>query len=200
MKIAAYQAKAVNGDRLEAIKTISKVLASTDADIVCFPECYLTGYFRKMPEAFNESIDLSSKDFGEVLATLAAFDQTVILGLIEREGNNLFNTAVVTKQGKLLGKYRKQHVNESAFLAWDQSPVFDQDGTTFGINICNDANYPECAKELSKLGAKIIFYPLNNTLPKEIADKWRSKHLENLIARARPPFCVPDDTFRITNI
>jgi len=42
----------------------------------------------------------------------------VIAGIIEREGNLIFNTAlVIDRQGNVLGKYRKTHLPESEVMA-----------------------------------------------------------------------------------
>lgn len=186
MRVVAYQGAPVTASSIsEAFEAVGRVLASApDADIVCFPECYLSGYSRELPEALTRSINLQSDEFERGVAALGEYPPTVILGVIEREAGNLFNTAVVFGNGRVHGKYRKQHPNEPAFTAGNQSPVFGKAGVTFGVNICNDANYPESAQKLSDLGARIIFYPLNNSLPRATADKWRSKHLENLVTRA----------------
>ncbi len=56
-----------------------------------------------------------------------------------------------------------------------------------------DSRYPEIlrgyANQLAKQGAKILFYPLNNFLPKNIADKWRLKSPDNLQKRAQENGC-----------
>ena len=68
---------------------------------------------------------------------------TLVFGLIESDGGSLFNTAVVVREGQLLGRYRKSHLlaGEQVFKAGSEYPVFRVDGLTFGINICHDTNY-----------------------------------------------------------
>lgn len=95
---------------------------------------------------------------------------------------------MVISQGKVLGCYRKTHPNEKYLSAGDDYPVFSND-TSFGINICNDANYPDAAYRLARQGAKLLFYPLNNLLRKDVADKWRAKSRENLQLRAQETGC-----------
>lgn len=154
-------------------------------DVICLPECFLTGYCRTPEEASAHSIDLDSGLFSRLMSELRQFDPVVILGLMERSGSELFNSAVIVERGRVLGLYRKQHLIESAFSSGRESPVFERNGMKYGVNICSDANFPEAASALVARGAEAIFYPLNNSLPHAIARKWRSRHVEILSARAR---------------
>jgi hypothetical protein len=77
-------------------------------DVLCLPECFLTGYYRKPARAAGNSIDLDSARFDAILAELAGFELTLILGLIERTETGLFNSAVIIERGELVGRYRKQ--------------------------------------------------------------------------------------------
>lgn len=156
-----------------------------DVDVVCFPEGYINGYTRDESQARRVAVDLSSKEFRAILEKLSKFKAMAIIGVIENEDGTLFNTAIVVHEGELIGKYRKTHPQEGIFEAGLEYPVFEVKGWKFGINICYDANFPEASQKLVEQGAKVIFYPLNNELKKESAEKWRYKHVENLIQRAR---------------
>ena len=182
------QVAPVEGDVGEALAQIKQALAWADAqslDIVCLPECFLTGYYRSREDAATHGIELGSALFSHVAEELSDFSPMLILGLIERDGPDLFNSAVLLERGRLIGHYRKQHLIEPAFRPGHQSPVFEKAGVKFGVNICYDANFPESAKEMAARGAEIIFYPLNNSLPPETARKWRQRHIEILADRAR---------------
>lgn len=109
--------------------------------------------------------------------------------MVEEDAGKYFNTAVVVKNGKLLGRYRKVHLFEQNFELGSDYPVFAVDGLIFGVNICYDARFPEGAEALVRQGAQVIFYPLNNRLPTEKALKYRDKHLPNLIDRAKETGC-----------
>jgi predicted amidohydrolase len=84
----------------------------------------------------------------------------------------LYNTAAVFRQGSVVGLYRKLYpaMNRSVYDAGGQMPVFQIDGLTFGIVICNDSNYPEPARVITSKGATALFVPTNNGLPPEKAD------------------------------
>jgi predicted amidohydrolase len=154
-------------------------------DVLCLPECFLTGYFRTRDRAAENSIALESMLFESILADLRAFESTLILGLIERTASGLFNSAAVVERGQLLGVYRKRHLVESVFEHGYEIPVFERQGVKFGVNICYDANFPDGARALAEHGARVIFYPLNNSLPLTTGRRWRHRHIQNLINRAR---------------
>jgi len=184
LKIATVQLPA---DKF-GLATIKRYLRQADdenADIICFPEGYLNGYTRDELHAQKTAINLSSTKFADMLAELKIFTVCAVIGVIEIENGILFNTAVVVKDGKLLGKYRKTHPQEGIFEAGTEYPIFEIKGRKFGINICYDANFPEASQKLVEQGAEIIFFPLNNELAKSTAEKWRYKHIENLTKRAR---------------
>lgn len=154
-------------------------------DIICFPEGYLNGYTYDATEAHQRALELDSATFKDILSSWKNYKATIIVGIIEKQGDTLFNSAAVIRGGKLLGVYRKTHPNESIYTPGTEYPVFDTKGVTFGITICADANFSEPAQKLASQGAKVIFYPLNNVLRAATANVWRHKHLENLIARSR---------------
>jgi len=186
--VGSCQMVPISGDVDASLAEVKRALswAQEEAlDIVCLPECYLTGYCRTPEEAGAHSIDLGSALFSRLMSELRQFDPVVILGLMERSGPGLFNSAVIVERGRVLGLYRKQHLIESAFSPGRESPVFERNGVRYGVNICSDANFPETAAALTARGAEAIFYPLNNNLPHATAQKWRSRHIEILSARAR---------------
>lgn len=188
MKVAAFQKRHSEQHLQQRIQVILRDFERCDAegvDIVCFPECYLTGYYLGLEAITRHAVSPQGPEFREFLKVCSSFKTTVIIGFIEKTSDGFFNAAAVISRGKLLGCYRKTHPNEKHFLPGKDFPIFQQHGATFGINICNDANYPDAAFALSKQGASIIFFPLNNMLPKDIASKWRDKSPENLCLRAR---------------
>lgn len=190
--VAACQPADTQGDTAKTLSLIAQCAADADKagiSVLCFPECYYQGYTRDKVIAHQRAIELDGPEFTSLLEQLANYKVTIILGLIERAGNELFNTAIVVQNGKLVGKYRKAHPHEGIFEAGTEYPVFDGNGVRFGINICNDANYPETADELLKSKPAVIFYPLNNRLATQTAEKWHDKHIYNLIDRANQTSC-----------
>lgn len=114
---------------------------------------------------------------------------TLVVGAFERDGDTLFNRALVIERGVVRGRYAKAFPNEPGVSAGVAFPVFERSGVRFGIAICNDANHAAPAAKLAAQGATLLLYPLNNMLRPETAQRWRGKSLDNLVARARQTGC-----------
>ena len=150
------------------------------AEIVCFPECFLQGYVVDH-RARERAIDLSSELFIGILAQLAHVDPILVIGFIELRGDNLYNSAFVVKNGEVLGNYRKTNLigqEKDTFEPGHDVPIFKVGGMMFGINICYDLNFPDCAAAVADQGAKLLVCPCNNMLSRKNAEKWKHKHNE----------------------
>lgn len=191
-RIGAVQPPDVQGDAAQAMSIITSFMTLADQqgiDLLCFPECFLQGYTLDIDTTKKRAIDLSSKVFKDILVQLKPYRVAIILGLIEKDGSHCFNTAVVIKQGKLIGKYRKVNLFEKNFQPGAEHTVFEVAGLKFGINICYDARFAEGANEMATKGASVIFYPLSNRWPIQTAKKYRYKHIPNLVDRAMESKC-----------
>lgn len=97
----------------------------------------------------------------------------VVAGLTEREGDVIYNTAVLLdRQGQLAGKYRKVHLPreewKKGITPGHPYPVFHTEFGTIAIQICYDWFFPEPEEIFALQGAEIIFAPTwGNTLPDE---------------------------------
>lgn len=184
MRIAAHQVPEYRRDLDAALASLTA--AAPDADLACFPECHLQGYLTDAT-AREHAIDLRSEAFDHVLRRLAAVRPALVFGLIERDGDRIHNTAVLVRAGQLLGSYRKRHLlpGESCFTPGTDTPVFDLDGTTIGINICYDLQSPDGITELARQGATVVLSPCNNMMRRATAAKYRDLHHPTRQARAR---------------
>jgi predicted amidohydrolase len=192
LKLATVQCAAVQGNIDKTVDHICKTLRWADSnniDIICFPECYLQGYYHDKESIRKHAISLSSNTFINALNRLKQFNTTIILGLIEEKENRIYNTAIVIERGQVIGSYNKIHLNETKYTAGTTWPVFNKNGIIYGIHICNDSNHPESVAKLKAKGAEIIFFPLNNLLPIKIADEWKEKSQEVLANRAKENNC-----------
>lgn len=136
-------------------------------DIVCFPECFLTGYPNVEELARRDAFAIDSPQMMFVLDRTNQFEAAFIVGFNELRGNDLYNTAAVIHKGHLLGRYSKC----SAYMAFHKQgrefPVFQHRGLTFGVVICSDGGYIEPARLLALQGAQVIFSPHFNYINKE---------------------------------
>lgn len=160
-----------------AIDVIERAVAES-VSLLCFPEAYLQGYLTKKDEAALYACDLSSSDFQRLVARLPEGGPMIVLGLIERAGDNLYNTAAVIQRRVLVGRYRKRHLlgSEACFQPGGDVPVFDVDGLRFGINICFDTNFAGAAKAVADQGASLLLCAANNMLPRTAAGEWKDRH------------------------
>jgi predicted amidohydrolase len=150
--------------------------AKAGAKLVVFPECALTGYcFVSREEAAPVAEEVPGPSTEAILAAARTLDCTVVVGLLEREGDQIFNSAaVVTPQG-ILGTYRKLHlpclgIDWHTALGDKSFPVFSTPQGKIGISICYDCSFPETGRILKLNGAQILAIPTNWPLG---SDTWQ---------------------------
>ncbi len=170
MRIAHCQFEARSGD-LDA--NLAKMIGGLEraqgegAEIVSFPECFLTGYQDDAERARAHAFSVESRQMAGVLEETSRFDPTVIVGFNERRGEDLYNTALIAHRGKLLGTYSKCSAYMPFHKQGREFPIFERetrsDGRVkFGVVICSDGGYIEPARILAIKGARIIFSPHYN--------------------------------------
>ena len=135
------------------------------AEIVSFHECCITGYTflqtlsREQLAALAEPVP-AGPSTRRLIDLARQFQIALLAGLIESEGDKLYNTCVaVTPQG-FVQKHRKLH----PFIHPDITPgctarVFELAGVRCGILICYDNNLPENPRIVTLMGAEVIFAP-----------------------------------------
>jgi len=192
LRVAAFQRCPVFDDASQILALLINDLvwcAEHDVHLAVFPECYLQGYDTDADTISRRAVEIQDDLVARLRRVTKDFPTELVIGFVEKRGQHFFNTALVIRDGVLLGAYSKTHPNEPAFKAGSEYPVFNLFGYRYGINICNDANYPASALALSTQGADLLCYPLNNMLRPQVADKWRKKSVENLQARAKDTGC-----------
>jgi len=136
-------------------------------EIVCFPECFLTGYPDTEAPARRDAFAVDSPSMLKLLDRTSRFEATYIVGFNELRGQDLYNSAAVIRQGRVLGLYSKCSAYHRFHQQGREFPVFERNGVKFGIVICSDGGYIEPARILALKGAKIIFSPHYNYISKE---------------------------------
>lgn len=148
------------------------------ASLLCFPEGFLQGYLTDAASAGRAALDLAGPQFANLLRQLSEDAPMIVVGLIEADGEDLYNTAAVIHRRTLVGRYRKRHLlgRERCFRPGKGVATFEVDGLRFGINICFDTNFAEAAADVAEQGASLLLCPANNMLPRPAAIEWRDKH------------------------
>lgn len=135
-------------------------------DIAVLPELSMCGYLfanRKELQSCAEMVP-SGRSTQRILALSQQYSCTVIFGLAEKDGDSIFNTAVVVSKGRYIGKYRKIHLSDFEKKFFDrgrENQVFEIDGIKIGIQICFDLWFPEISREQLRMGADILFVLAN---------------------------------------
>lgn len=170
MRIGHFQLDSQLGDFAANLKKVVDSLARADrerVDIVCFPECFLTGYPDKAEPARAGAFAIDSPQMMQLLDQTAQFEAAFVIGFSEKRGADLYNTAVVVHKAHILGHYSKCSAYLPFYKQGRTFPVFTHKGLTFGVVICSDGGYIEPARLLALQGAKVIFSPHFNYIGKE---------------------------------
>jgi 5-aminopentanamidase len=186
--VAAFQTADVQADSGAAVAVLKECAGRAEAagaDVALFPEGFLDGYTRERAQAHRRATELGSRSFRDTLGALVNCEPVLVFGIIERRGGALFNTAVVVHRGRLIGAYRKRHPNEGWSTAGRELPVFTLRTLRLGVGICSDARDRDDAACLATKRVDAILYPLNNLLPLDVAARWRDRHAQVLVERAR---------------
>ncbi|MEM7478510.1 MAG: carbon-nitrogen hydrolase family protein, partial [Planctomycetota bacterium] len=170
MKIACVQMDVTIG-AIEAnlTKMISRVevAAEESCDLVIFPECSLTGYcFESLAEAqqFAQPIPGLATERMQSLST--RLNLHIVFGMLESEGDRIYNVACCIGPSGVVGKYRKVHLPKLGvdhFVTPGDRPfeVLDIGQCRVGMLICYDASFPEASRCLMLQGADLIVLPTN---------------------------------------
>jgi predicted amidohydrolase len=114
-------------------------------------------------------VDVSETIPGPTTATLGELARRrssyVVAGIYEREGEIVYNTAVLLdRHGDLVGKYRKVYLPsaeiEGGLTPGNDYPVFKTDFGTVGLMVCYDVMFPDPAHALARQGAEIVLLPI----------------------------------------
>lgn len=155
-----------------AMARLSELLArAAGADLVVIPELANSGYdFGSIDEAHRYAEPIGDSRYLSFLREQChTHGFEVCTGLNERDGQALYNSAVLLTADGIVGHYRKLHLfmNEKDFFTPGNLglPVFDRPYGRVGMLICFDWIFPEAWRVLALRGADIICHPSNLVLP-----------------------------------
>ncbi|MDD5630794.1 MAG: NAD+ synthase, partial [Methylococcales bacterium] len=113
------------------------------ADMIVFPELTITGYPAEDLLLRTDFITAANNAVYQLAGRVAGI--ALVVGFPERDGNKLYNSAVVLHQGVMLACYRKQALpnygvfdEQRYFTAGKKPCVFEFNGTFIGLTICED--------------------------------------------------------------
>lgn len=169
-KLAAVQCDSRLADKPANLRTVTAKLdaaAAAGANLVLFPECVLTGYgVTDRRHAVSLAETLPGPATEEVAAVCRRRNLFAVFGLLERDGDRLFNSCALVGPAGFVAGYRKIHlpcVGADRFTDPGDRPfaVHDLGGLRLGVNICFDGSFPESSRILTLLGADLVALPTN---------------------------------------
>jgi nitrilase len=191
---AVVQASPVFFDREKTVEKIAQLTAeaaSNGAEIIVFPEAFISAYPRGMGfgavvgarsdegredfrRYWESSVDVPGPEV-DTLITLARDHQVhLVIGVIERDGGTLYCTVLFFSPDGYLGKHRKLMPTGSERLVWgfgDGStlPVFDTPLGKIGAVICWENYMPLLRMTMYSKGIQIYCAPTADN-----RDSWAS--------------------------
>ncbi|NNE90960.1 MAG: carbon-nitrogen hydrolase family protein [Verrucomicrobiales bacterium] len=154
--------KSVTANR-EALVPLIEKAARQGADLIVLGEfSTCKGVTSVYAEAAEPVPGPSTKFFG---ALAKKHDTHIVASLPERDGHEVFNTAVLLgPDGEIIGKYRKvtlpREEIQQGISPGTEYPVFETRFGKVGMMVCYDVFFPEVARELSFQGAEVIALPI----------------------------------------
>jgi hypothetical protein len=153
---------------LDNILGMLDLAAEYDPDFVCFPEVSLGHAARQdglLDEAAQDVPGPATEAVGE---KARALDSYVVLPLYERDGDDVYNSAVlVDPDGELRGTYRKVAPTggeiDGGLTPGEDIPVFETEFGRVGLFICWDIKYAEVGAQLAQKGADLVFHPTHGS-------------------------------------
>ena len=198
MKILVYQSQSAFGNVRENLDTIERMCragAALDADLVIFPELFLSGYnLGQRVHGLAEERDGPS--VRRLCRMAASSGVAIITGYPERQGSVVYNSAVaISADGQIVGHHRKVYLfgerEKALFRPGGGFYVFEIAGRKCGLAICYDIEFPEVTRDMKRQGAEIVFVPTANMkpyldVPTTLA---RARALENGVAIVYANLC-----------
>ena len=192
VRVAAVQMDPKLGEvaaNLVAIVDRFREATTNGARLVVFPECALSGYgFASRAEAMVHAEPIPGPSVQAIAAECSKLGAYCVFGLLERDGDRLFNACALVGPSGLVGSYRKVHL---PFLGVDRFvdpgdrpfAVHDAGDVRIGMHICYDGAFPEASRVLALLGADVLVLPTNWPTHSECAAEhmMSSRAMENVV-------------------
>lgn len=166
MRIAALQMQSVSGDvqaNLVRIERAAIDAAKAGAELLITPELCITGY--GAGEAITALAEPANGDQIRALQAISSANRiAIIAGFAERDGADVYNSAVFVNGENKPAIYRKSHLygdyERSLFRpAKAANCIVELGGLKFGMLICYDVEFPENVRRLALGGVDMILVP-----------------------------------------
>lgn len=170
LKTGFYQFRPLFGQIQNNLNKVIHALQDIEADLIVLPELALTGYYFQSREELKALAE--TPENSETVAALVDLckqqDLHIVTGFAEKQGEKIFNSALLLGPKGILHTYRKLHLfnEEKNWFDPGDTPltVRQVKGVKVGIMVCFDWVFPEVMRTLAVQGAQIICHPSNLVL------------------------------------
>jgi predicted amidohydrolase len=174
--------------------------ARGEAEIVCFPECFVPGYRAPGKNVPAPDAVFLERAWTAVAEAAARANVAVILGT-ERIVNNalLASALVINRDGTFAGFQDKVQLDpseETIYSPGSGRQMFQSGPLKFGVVICHEGwRYPETVRWAALRGAHVVFHPQfhevvpGSYVPSSYAESQNSFHEKAVLCRAAENTC-----------
>jgi len=186
LKIGFVQFCPIFGKKEENLRKAEKLILKEEADLLVLPELFNTGYiFADKEELKSLAEKIPEGETSRFLLELSRQRKmSLVFGIAEKNGDKLYNSAVLLTPEGVKGIYRKLHLFDQEKFLFDpgenEPEVFDDGKAKIGMMVCFDWLFPEAARVLALKGAEIICHPSNLVLT-YAQEAMRIRSLENRV-------------------
>lgn len=164
MRIAVVQMQSALYRSAENLaRTVDLLNAIDEADLAILPELSISGYGLDRAELETCAETPLGPTFQAWQAVAAARNMVIAGGFCERDGDRLYNSAMLIGPSGLLGHYRKLHLFDREKLVFSPGDrgleVFDTAIGKIGLCVCYDLRFVEVVRSLALRGAQVIAVP-----------------------------------------
>ena len=153
------------GRNLREMAEFSAMARRARVDVLCFPECALTGYgprHHESPSRFDT--DAVEAALAEVRALAREMRMALVVGThLPLEGGWSNSALLIATNGRVVMRYDKAHLYErdvEFYRAGRARPTTATvKGVRVGLQICFDLRFPEPFRSLALDDARVIFVP-----------------------------------------
>lgn len=164
MKVGFFQFSVAHKNPESNLDYIESRIAGRKYDLLVLPELFTSGYaFESKEEIFPYAESLEDSNTIKRLAALVPAPGDAIVGTIpEKDGDNIYNTAIFVSTEGLMGYQRKIHLTDyekNIFTPGNEAKVFACEEFKVGAMICFDSWFSPLSAKLRQLGADVLCNP-----------------------------------------
>jgi len=218
IRLAVYQTQGGISGSQEAIDASIEILKNGasiaknnyDAQIISFPELFLSGYAFEEGKAHDicKSIDYVSKKIAPIakeigIAIICPYPEKAMVNGIESYYDSMI---IVDKEGNLLKNYRKTHLwGPEEQKLWSFGYAHESEGEAYsvfkvndfpmGVLNCYEAEFAELTRILVTKGAKLVVIPTAADVKAIVSGEWTTQTYPDISKSLIPARSLENEIF-----